>query len=161
MWFSYPMHACHKSMNALWVKRGTNFVFKNIVQRHMQSSVLDHVCFFLCFKQMQGTKFYERNFAKFGRIFKTHLFLTPTVRIYGPDNIAKILQGENDIVVTKVSSMLVIHFETIKQKRKHIYRGGSRIHFGGGGGRKKLCASTHITSAEPNSLSAGFHAGPA
>ena len=25
----------------------------------------------------------------------------------------------------------------------------------GGGGRKRLCASTHITSAEPNSLSAG------
>ena len=24
-----------------------------------------------------------------------------------------------------------------------------------GGGRKRLCASTHITSAEPNSLSAG------
>ena len=26
---------------------------------------------------------------------------------------------------------------------------------GGGGGRKRLCASMHITSAEPNSLSAG------
>ena len=26
---------------------------------------------------------------------------------------------------------------------------------GGGGGRKRFCARTHITSAEPNSLSAG------
>ena len=26
---------------------------------------------------------------------------------------------------------------------------------GGGGARKRLCASTHITSADPNSLSAG------
>ena len=25
----------------------------------------------------------------------------------------------------------------------------------GGGGRKRICVSTHITSAEPNSLSAG------
>ena len=29
---------------------------------------------------------------------------------------------------------------------------------GGGGGRKRLCASTHITSVEPNSLSAGVQA---
>ena len=29
------------------------------------------------------------------------------------------------------------------------------FHMGGGGGRKSLCASTHITSAELNSLSAG------
>ena len=36
--------------------------------------------------------------------------------------------------------------------------GGSRIFIGGGGGgRKRLCARTHITSAEPNSLSAGVH----
>ena len=29
------------------------------------------------------------------------------------------------------------------------------FHLGGGGGRKRFCARTHITSAEPNSLSAG------
>ena len=29
------------------------------------------------------------------------------------------------------------------------------ILMGGGGGAKGLCARTHITSAEPNSLSAG------
>ena len=36
------------------------------------------------------------------------------------------------------------------------------FHLGGGGGgaRKRLCASTHITSAEPNSLSEGVQ-GPA
>ena len=33
-------------------------------------------------------------------------------------------------------------------------RGGSRIFIWGGGG-KRLCASSHITSAKPNSLSAG------
>ena len=39
----------------------------------------------------------------------------------------------------------------------HTCRDGSRIFiYGGGGGcAKKLCARTHITSAEPNSLSAG------
>ena len=31
-------------------------------------------------------------------------------------------------------------------------------HLRGGGGRKMLCAGTHITSAEPNSLSAGVQA---
>ena len=39
-----------------------------------------------------------------------------------------------------------------------LYRGGARIFFLGGG-RKRLCASTHITSAEPNSLSAGVQGG--
>ena len=37
-------------------------------------------------------------------------------------------------------------------------RGQGRIqqfHGGGGGGRKRLCARTHFTSSEPNSLSAG------
>ena len=32
---------------------------------------------------------------------------------------------------------------------------------GGGGGAQKLCALTHITSANPNSLSAGVQLGPA
>ena len=50
------------------------------------------------------------------------------------------------------------HEETV-ERCKTINIGGSRIFIfnggGGGGGSNRLCASTHITSAEPYSLSTG------
>ena len=51
-------------------------------------------------------------------------------------------------------------FYVMHLQMAYSIRGGSRIFIWGGGGRKRLCARTHITSAEPNSLSAGVH-GPA
>ncbi|XP_054765596.2 cytochrome P450 26A1-like, partial [Lytechinus pictus] len=73
----------------------------------------------------QGPSFYEKNFAKFGRIFKTHLFLNPTVRVYGKDNIAKILQGENDIVTSTwpASTRLILGEDTLAmaQAEEHAF----------------------------------------
>lgn len=73
----------------------------------------------------QGPSFYEKNFAKFGRVFKTHLFLNPTVRVHGPDNIAKILQGENDIVTSTwpSSTRLILGEDTLAmaQAEEHAF----------------------------------------
>ncbi|XP_038071201.1 cytochrome P450 26A1-like [Patiria miniata] len=49
---------------------------------------------------LQGSDFYDKKFQQHGRIFKTHLFGRPTVRVRGADNIRKILHGENDIVTS-------------------------------------------------------------
>ncbi|XP_071498958.1 cytochrome P450 26A1-like [Diadema antillarum] len=73
----------------------------------------------------QGPAFYEKKFAKFGRVFKTHLFTNPTVRVYGPENIAKILQGENDIVTSRwpSSTRLVLGQYTLamSQGEEHAF----------------------------------------
>lgn len=75
--------------------------------QYFNPSISNFPSLFLFFN-LQGPSFYEKNFAKFGRVFKTHLFLNPTVRVHGPDNIAKILQGENDIVTSTVSVYLAM-----------------------------------------------------
>ena len=64
---------------------------------------------------------------------------------------------EDDVPKEDIGEMLAdfdldgdgnIHFEG------QSIRGGARIFIGGGGGgaRKRLCARTHITNAEPNSI---------
>ncbi|KAI8777685.1 cytochrome P450 26A1-like [Biomphalaria glabrata] len=49
---------------------------------------------------LQGTKFFEFRYKKYGPVFKTHLFGTPVIRVMGEDNIKRILQGENDVVTS-------------------------------------------------------------
>ncbi|PIK40023.1 putative cytochrome P450 26A1 [Apostichopus japonicus] len=47
----------------------------------------------------QGSKFYTEKFQRNNcRMFKTHLFGRPTIRIYGAENLHTILHGENNIV---------------------------------------------------------------
>ena len=46
-------------------------------------------------------------------------------------------------------------FENPGSAPVHVSGADPGFSFGGGGGRKMLCCSTHITSAEPNSLLAG------
>ncbi|XP_055955964.1 cytochrome P450 26A1 [Patella vulgata] len=42
----------------------------------------------------QGCEFYTERFARYGHIYKTHLFGSRTVRVIGPDNVKKVLLGE-------------------------------------------------------------------
>ncbi|XP_041370929.1 cytochrome P450 26A1-like [Gigantopelta aegis] len=50
----------------------------------------------------QGADFYNRRIAKYGRVFKTHLLGSPTVRVIGSENVRKILLGEHIIVDMKI-----------------------------------------------------------
>ena len=55
-----------------------------------------------------------------------------------------------------LAGAVVLRHLILLGSKSESFRGGSRIFMGeGGGGRKRLCARTHITSAEPKSLSAG------
>lgn len=48
---------------------------------------------------IRGSKFYSDSFRRFGtRMFKTHLFGSPTIRIYGAENLHTILHGEHNLV---------------------------------------------------------------
>ncbi|XP_033633334.1 cytochrome P450 26A1-like isoform X1 [Asterias rubens] len=79
---------------------------------------------------LQGSQFYEKKFRQHGRLFKTHLFGRPTVRVRGADNIRKILHGENDIVKSywPATTQLLIGPESLTQSqgvhhvklRKHV-----------------------------------------
>ena len=42
--------------------------------------------------------YFTEQHEKYGRVFKTSLFGRKIVRVYGADNIRKIVQGENKIV---------------------------------------------------------------
>ncbi|KAM4637092.1 cytochrome P450 26A1 [Discoglossus pictus] len=47
---------------------------------------------------LQRKKFLQLKRRKYGRIYKTHLFGTPTVRIMGAENVRQILLGEHKLV---------------------------------------------------------------
>ncbi|KAL3864286.1 hypothetical protein ACJMK2_005982 [Sinanodonta woodiana] len=42
--------------------------------------------------------FFRERHSKYGPVFKTHLFGKPLIRVYGAENVRKIIQGENKIV---------------------------------------------------------------
>ncbi|XP_022096633.1 cytochrome P450 26A1-like [Acanthaster planci] len=79
---------------------------------------------------LQGSEFYEKKFQQHGRLFKTHLFGRPTVRVRGAENIRKILHGENDIVTSywPATSRLIFGTDCLSQSqgpfhtrlRKHV-----------------------------------------
>jgi cytochrome P450 len=45
-------------------------------------------------------EFFSKRLAKYGPIFKTHLFMSPTVMLVGPEHVKKILLGEHVLVRT-------------------------------------------------------------
>ena len=56
-------------------------------------------CFFVF---QQGADFYNKRISTYGRIFKTHLLGSPTVRVVGAENVRQILLGEHITVDMKL-----------------------------------------------------------
>lgn len=54
-------------------------------------------CLNACFS-FQRRKFLQLKRRKYGYIYKTHLFGTPTVRVQGAENVRQILLGEHKLV---------------------------------------------------------------
>lgn len=55
--------------------------------------ILLHTCF-------QGSSFYDSKLKQYGKIYKTHLFGNPTIRVVGEESVLYVLSGENDIVTS-------------------------------------------------------------
>lgn len=51
----------------------------------------------ICF---QGSSFYDDKLKQHGKIYKTHLFGSPTIRVVGEENVHYILSSENDFVTS-------------------------------------------------------------
>ncbi|KAH3706575.1 hypothetical protein DPMN_065963 [Dreissena polymorpha] len=45
-----------------------------------------------------GADFYNEKLRRYGNVYKSHLLLSPCIRVVGADNVKKILMGENTLV---------------------------------------------------------------
>ncbi|CAL1600208.1 unnamed protein product [Knipowitschia caucasica] len=85
---------------------------------------------------LQRTKFLHMKRQKYGCIYRTHLFGSPTVRVMGADNVRQILTGEHRLVSVQwpASVRTILGPETLssvhgiqhKSKKKAIMRAFSR-----------------------------------
>ena len=78
----------------------------------------------LCFSlKLQGAKYYETRFKKYGRIFKTHIFGRPTIRVLGAENLRKVLTGEEDIVESSwtKSTNILLGPRSLTQSKGHYH----------------------------------------
>lgn len=79
---------------------------------------------------LQGARYYDKRFKEHGRLFKTHIFGRPTIRVLGADNLRKILMGEQDIVESNTptstnillgpQSLTQSHGQSHSNMRKHV-----------------------------------------
>jgi len=69
-------------------------------------------------------KFYAKRLEKYGPIYKTHLFGSPTVVIAGPERVKKILLGEHVLVssVWPPSFQAVLGQGTLSMMDAHHHR---------------------------------------
>ncbi len=62
------------------------------------SCILQLFLYILPFPIQGYSKFTDKRIQQYGRLFKTHIFGRPTIRIWGAENIRKVLMGEMDFV---------------------------------------------------------------